>query len=241
MQGWWSQGGSDIRLEWGQNGLSGLAPAEVVVVVDVLSFCTAAAVACERGAVVLPFSSKDEAAASAYASERGAVLAGSRGGASGFSLSPASLAQIPMGLRLVLPSPNGSALCHAAGGRSGHVLAACLRNAADSACLAAQLGSSVAVIAAGERWEDGSLRPALEDLIGAGAVIHGLPGVKSPEAQAAEAVFLDSLPRLGEVLRTCASGRELIERGFAADVELAAQIDAGGVPCLLLGGALAAP
>lgn len=37
-----------------------------------------------------------------------------------------------------------------------------------------KLGRTVAVIPAGERWADGSLRPAIEDLLGAGAFIREL-------------------------------------------------------------------
>jgi phosphosulfolactate phosphohydrolase-like enzyme len=47
---------------------------------------------------------------------------------------------------------------------------------------------SVTVIACGERWnipsEDGELRMALEDYLGAGAILSYLPYEKSPEARA---------------------------------------------------------
>ena len=50
---------------------------------------------------------------------------------------------------------------------------------------------AVAVIACGERWnDDDSLRPAWEDLVGAGAVIDALSGSCSPDAQAACDAFL---------------------------------------------------
>ena len=80
----------------------------------------------------------------------------------------------------------------------------------------------MAVIACGDRWPDGSLRPAWEDLVGAGAVIAGLAGPRSPEAQAACNAFLATRGDLGMRLRGCLSGRELVERGFACDVDLAA-------------------
>ena len=48
------------------------------------------------------------------------------------------------------------------------MIAGGLRNAAAVAAAAARAGDVVGVIAAGERWPDGSLRPAIEDLLGAG-------------------------------------------------------------------------
>jgi 2-phosphosulfolactate phosphatase len=101
----------------------------------------------------------------------------------------------------------------------------------------------VAVIAAGERWREigdqsGSLRPAVEDLVGAGAILTALqPTRSSPEAIAAMAAFRAAAPDLGRFLAGCASGRELRERGFGQDVELAAQLDVSANVPLLRSGA----
>jgi 2-phosphosulfolactate phosphatase len=81
------------------------------------------------------------------------------------------------------------------------------------------------VIAAGERWPDGSLRMAVEDLVGAGAIVHYLAGRKSPEAVVAEAAFVRVKQGLVGWLAQCSSGKELVERGFSGDVELAATLD----------------
>jgi 2-phosphosulfolactate phosphatase len=91
------------------------------------------------------------------------------------------------------------------------------------------------MIACGERWPDGSLRPALEDWIGAGAVIEHLPGSRSPEAQAAFEAYRHAKDNLLAVLSDCSSGRELIESGFAGDVELAAQLSVSETVPILLG------
>jgi 2-phosphosulfolactate phosphatase len=48
-----------------------------------------------------------------------------------------------------------------------------------------------------------------------------LSGTKSPEAQAAAAVFNDAQDNLKTLVKACSSGRELIERGFEEDVDLA--------------------
>lgn len=143
----------------------------------------------------------------------------------GYSLSPASLLNIPPDTRLVLPSPNGSTLTQSAAPHA-ITLAGCLRNYEAVARFAQTLGETVAVIACGERWvPDQSLRPALEDWIGAGAILQYLAGAPSPEAQAAVAVFRHFQPDLAHTVQSCASGRELIERGFAQDVDLAVDMN----------------
>ena len=205
-------------------GLRSLASeADVVVVVDVLSFTTAVDVALGRGAVVFPYKWHD-GSEQAFADEKDAVLAGPRG--VGWSLSPASLVDVPVGTRLVLPSPNGSALAFgAAEAGVGEVVVACLRNAAAVGAVYADRGDSVAVIAAGERWRGatGPMRVALEDLLGAGAVLAAFDHDDlSPEARTAVAAWRDAEPDLRSRLLDCASGRELVAGGWADDVELAA-------------------
>jgi 2-phosphosulfolactate phosphatase len=220
------------RFEWGEDGLRRLAPhADVVVIVDVLSFATAVDVAVSRGAIVYPFPERGAPAAD-YARRVHAVLAGDRSAAqqkSGYSLSPVSLQAIPSGTRLVLPSPNGATLVTLASKHADTVLLGCLRNASAVAACWRSLGATVAVIAAGERWShgdgwSGSLRPAVEDLIGAGAILAALsPRDPSPEAVAAMAAFQAAADDLPSFLAACSSGKELIERGFASDVTLAAE------------------
>jgi 2-phosphosulfolactate phosphatase len=236
MASFTSQAPYDVRFEWGERGLRALAPhAKLFVIVDVLSFATSVAVACARGATVFPYLWKDERVAE-FAAARGALVAGSRWNAQGYSLSPASLTAIPADARLVLPSPNGSQLAFLAA-ESGDVFAGSLRNASAVAAAVDARGGPVAVIAAGERWrDDESLRPAAEDLIGAGAIIARLHGSVSPEAALARAAYESAAPNLARALRGCASGVELAERGFARDVELAAELDASPVAPMLRDG-----
>jgi 2-phosphosulfolactate phosphatase len=192
-----------------------------VIIVDVLSFSTCVEIAVSRGATVLPFGWTD-ARASAFARETGAELAGPRG-QTRLSLSPASFVDLPPGTRVVLPSPNGAALSLAAG--RGSVLAGCLRNATAVARAAETLGDRVLVLAAGEQWPDGSLRPCVEDWLGAGAIADALTGARSPEAEAARASFRAVRTELRRALWGSASGAELTERGYGGDVDLAAALD----------------
>jgi 2-phosphosulfolactate phosphatase len=226
----------DVRCEWGMAGLIQLAPAEVVVIVDVLSFSTSVDIAVGRGAVVLPYPWNDDSAKE-YAREHSAQIAVRRG-ENGFSLGPSSLLNVPAGLRLVLPSQNGSSLAFEAKAIAPIVIAGCLRNASAIATWVNQAWVNrskrkIMVIACGERWPDGSLRPAIEDLIGAGAIIKQLAGRQSPESQTAVAAFDGIAGSMSGCLMQCASGRELVERGYVQDVELAAELDASQIVPIL--------
>lgn len=228
--------GCAYRLGWGHDGLAALAPGcDVIVIVDVLRFSTAVSAGVEAGAEIDPFPWGDPRAAE-HAERVGAALAGRRAPGRP-SLSPTDLLRSRRGERIVLPSPNGSALAVDAAERSvPFVLAGCFRNASATARRASLLahGSPIGVVAAGERWHtpDGPLRPCVEDLLGAGAVLHALDPSGSvvapccdPEARAARAAFLDARPLLGDVLAATDSGRELIARGDGDDVATAAEID----------------
>ena len=77
----------------------------------------------------------------------------------------------------------------------------CLRNYQAVAAAAQKLGPKIAVIPTGEIWADGRLRPALEDWLGAGAIISQLSGKVSPEARAALAVFRELASEIEPLLR----------------------------------------
>jgi 2-phosphosulfolactate phosphatase len=225
------QAAYDVRCDWGLHGISALAPGvDVLVIVDVLSFATCVEIATTRGAVILPYRWQD-GSAECFALRERAELARQRG-MGGYSLSPASYLTVDAGARIVLPSPNGASL--SLGAAVKPTLAGCLRNAAAVARAASRLGHRIAVIPAGEQWPDGSLRPSLEDLLGAGAIIVHLAGSWSPEAQAAADLYRASLPNLVSRVRQCSSGGELIVRGFEQDVTLACELNVShGVPILV--------
>ena len=225
-----AQDGFSVRFEWGPAGAEALAArVDVLVIVDVLSFTTAVDVAVARGARVYPYRYRDDSAA-AFASSIGAVLAVGRHDVSTarpYSLSPASLAAIPPDTKLVLPSPNGSTISVLAADLGTPILAGCLRNAATVAAAAHARGRVIGIIASGERWSDGGLRPAFEDLVGAGAIVDALSGNRwSPEAHAAVSAFRAARDHLREYLMDCASGRELAALGYAQDVQIASELNA---------------
>jgi 2-phosphosulfolactate phosphatase len=203
----YDQSGFSIRCEWGLRGLEALLPtSDVVIIVDVFTFSTAVDVAVARGAHVYPFRAQDETAAQ-FAKSVGAHLADPNRTPHNWSLCPGSLAMIPRATRLVLPSPNGSTLSLACDGVP--TFAGSIRN-------------SQAIAAAAQN-------------VGAGAIIANLDGSRSPEAESAEATFLNAQCDLLKVLQQSSSGRELIERGFGKDVECASALNHSSVAPLLRG------
>jgi 2-phosphosulfolactate phosphatase len=243
-----TQAQAAVRFAWGlREAQAAGAPGAAFVIVDVLSFSTAVTVAVGRGTTVYPHAWPDPGA-EAFAAGRAAALAVPRRDVDAghpWSLSPADLLAAPAPERLVLPSPNGSAISAALA--AGQVVAGCLRNATavarwleDHSFLTRRHPS--VIVAAGERWPGGALRPALEDLLGAGAIIAAIDprAARSPEAAATEAAWRGCAGRAGEFLRDCTSGRELAATGYAADVTAAADHDAQDTVPVLADGAFPA-
>ncbi|HSI84204.1 MAG TPA: 2-phosphosulfolactate phosphatase [Candidatus Methylacidiphilales bacterium] len=242
--GHYDQTGHLVRYESCGVTPENLEKADIAIIVDVLSFSTCVDIGVSRGAKIYPYPWKGEAAAG-YAASVGAVLAGKRDDACAmamparYNLSPASLLDIPSEYRLVLPSPNGSTLAFQARDKGCLVVAGCLRNARAIGRWASLAGRTIMVLAAGERREDFSLRYAHEDVYGAGAILRcmekemGRVVDLSPAAKSAVTTFEEAKPHLYARLIESESGKELLERGFPQDIELAAQLDVSNcVPIL---------
>ena len=174
-----------VRLDWGVDGLARLAPADVVVVVDVLRFSSTLPDIVASGAVV----ALDDA---------------------------------------VEWSSNGAAVVSAA--KDAVVLVGGIRNASAVAQAIVtiqerrQARTSVAVIAAGEVASGGGLRFAVEDQLGAGAIVAALTdrGVDhtAPDAAVAAEGFRALRRALRHLLTASGSGREL-EIGVASTARMA--------------------
>ncbi len=105
---------------------------------------------------------------------------------------------------------------------------------------------TVAVIAVGDAWPDGSLRPTLEDLWGAGAILaaledHDWRGL-SPEAAWAADSYRLVVGREESHLVACAGGQSCIAAGQRDEVRRAADVDGSRtVPLLGSQGFVPAP
>lgn len=199
------------RLEWGPHGLRSLASTcEVIVVVDVLWFSTVISLVTEAGAIAVLDRRHGPSTETAAAN-------------------PTELFDIALSAgrdqRLEIPDPNHAVMALAAADYGAqHVLAGCLRNARATAGIIEHLAgpdAAVGFVVVGERWrhQTGPLRPAVEDLLGAGAIIAALDpsaavgGTRSsPEAAAARASYLDARPLMTDALvrsTTARARREL--------------------------------
>lgn len=199
-----------VRLEWGDDGLARLAAADVVVVVDVLRFSSTVTTRVAAGGAVPLDAAAHAVSLNGAATSRAAA-----------ALDPAPI-----------------------------VLLGCLRNASAVAEAIADeqrrrgARTSIALIAGGELVpaDAGAAartarRFAVEDLLGAGAIVDAL-GVRgidhtSPEAAAAGEAFRGLRAARRHLLAASGSGQELAERGAHDEVRAAAELDAStAVPVL---------
>lgn len=223
------------RFDWGRHGVRQAAErGDILVIVDTLSFSTATVTAVHYGGSIYPCTLEEDA--TALAQHIGGEVAVSRYDVpykGRFSLSSATYLHLEPGTRVVLNSPNG-ATCSRYASQVPFLFVGALVNAKAVAAVVSSLleqkALSVTVIACGERWktpsEDGELRVALEDYLGAGAIFSCLPQEKSPEARVCEGAFVQVRDDLPAMLWECGSGRELREKGFGIDVQHAARLNA---------------
>lgn len=200
-----------VRLDWGRAGLERLAPADVVVVVDVLRFSSTVTEAVAGG---------DD---------------------------------VPLDASAHAVSLNGAAVAEAAAASGAVVLLGCLRNAAAvaDAVMAEQRRrgerTSIAVVPAGELTATApgaALRFAVEDQLGAGAIVDALGALgidhTSPEAAAACEAFRGLRGAVRHLLTASGSGQELIDLGRRDEVLSAAALDATSAVPLLRDGVFVA-
>lgn len=224
------------RFDWGRRGVRQAAErGDILVIVDVLSFSTATITAVHYGGFIYPCSLEEDAIA--LAQHIGGEAAVSRYDVpqrGRFSLSPTTYLHLEPGTRIILDSPNG-ATCSRYAGQVPFLFVGALVNAKAVAAVVSSLLDehrelSVTVIACGERWktpsEDGALRVAIEDYLGAGAILSYLSQEKSPEARVCEGAFVQVRDDLPAMLWECGSGHELREKGFREDVQHAARLNA---------------
>ena len=150
-------------------------------------------------------------------------------------------------------SINGAAVAEAAAATQSSVMLGALRNAAAvaAAVLAVQkergARTSVAVIPCGElasREPGAPLRFAVEDLLGAGAVVSALTDLgidhSSPDAAAAAESFRALRGATRHLLSASGSGRELAQADRSDEVTAAAAVDAASVVPVLRDGIFSA-
>lgn len=225
------------RVEWGKRGAREAAQrGDITIIVDVLSFSSTVVTAVNYGVILFPYPPPINEHARAYADQVGAELLAGRAEAARWgkpSLSPVSFGAEHAGKKFVLCSLNGAA-CTWLAAKVPALLVGSLLNASAVARLAnrlqAETGAAITVIACGEHWADAEagendLRPAMEDYLGAGAILARLDGSKSPEAQVCIGAFCQAETGISKLLWECGSGRELRELGFAEDVRHCSRVD----------------
>lgn len=224
-----SQSSYECKVEWGRRGAREAAErGDIVIIVDVLSFSSTVVSALKYEALIYPYPPHLDG--KEYASSLGAEYILGRAESSKIgkpTLSPVTFNPEHANKKYVLSSMNGS-FCTWIASKIPALLIGCLLNAASVAHAANQLKSetkaNITVVPCGEQWEsvrenEDSLRPSMEDYLGAGAILANLQGSQSPEAIICAGAFKSVKQRVDTLMWESGSGRELRNRGYGDDVK----------------------
>ncbi len=108
--------------------------------------------------------------------------------------------------------------------------------------LSTRTGKAITIIACGEQWaevreDENAFRPALEDYLGAGAILSYVEQAMSPDASVCRAAFRGMAGFVEELIWECLSGKELRHKGLEEDVRFSSRLDAYTVVPVLRDGA----
>lgn len=202
------------------------------VIIDVLRASTTVVRALQSGArAVVPVESPEQAL-HLRSTIPGALACGERGGLrpDGFDLGNSPLEYTPQAVRgrtILLTTSNGVRLFQSLSG--AHSLCwGSLLNARDAAAFIVKQDRPAIIGCAGT-----DNRLALEDVIGAGAVVHELLAISAESisalddaARAALVVFRAARADLHEALLHSSHARTLVRLGFSEDIALASKLNA---------------
>ena len=221
---WFSQSPHRVRMDWGWRGCSAAAQrGDAIVIVDVIRFSTAVCAAAAHGITIYPASDRDDLHELCLRFDATHFAAG---------LAPGQYQSVKAGSRMVLRSPNGATCVRLSSAAPVVMVGGLVNRSAVATCVQRVLDKTdlnVTVIACGERWEepsdDGALRFAIEDYLGAGSILSRIhDGDLWPEARACANAFIGTTD-VRALLLNCGSGREQIAKDDIASVEHAAMID----------------
>lgn len=230
------------RRDFGRQSAAGRS----TVVIDVIRASTTITVALDHGcAGVVPARTLREARDMVLRLGDGTLLAGERAAArvAGADLgnSPAEYGRERVeGKTVVLTTTNGTRAFRAIEG-ARDVIACGFLNVSAAARWLRRAGHDVLIVCAGRNG-----RFCLEDAVGAGMLIDRLLGLSdrslqlSDAARAAHLLYEANGGDLLEMLRGSDWGRDIIRKGFGADLEICAQVDLTDVVPVMREGRLVA-
>lgn len=207
------------------------ASGRAVAVIDVIRATTTITMALHQGCTgVIPVRTLSEARAVAQRLGTRALLGGERGAerATGFELgnSPTEYGRERVkGKTIVLTTTNGTRTFQAVSGAQA-IIACSFLNVSAAAHWLAATGLDILIACAGRHG-----RFCLEDVVGSGMLIDRILGIDdrlielTDVARAAHQLFTNYRADLLGMLRGCQWGREIIRKGFGADLEICAHVD----------------